>query len=206
MSIQQQELAAALTDVRRAFRLVYAYQRRLFDLYAEVDAVLLEKGLAFDQWGAVFNAPPPRKGTPFFRNRWAWDMLPGYAVGSFWADEKPRKGLRRRFLLQALADTGRTFSGAEPDPVQFEAVEESRSALRMARWTTTAGSPDWNGAWQMVSSKDWSWKGRATVELDGATYTYEYEERDLTELVDPAAVRALLLDPLGRWADDPLGG
>ncbi len=206
MSIQQQDLSTALADVRRAFRLVYAYQRRLFDLYAEVDGLLVEKGLAFERWGAVWNASPPRTGTPFFRNKWAWDMLPGYALGCYWVDQKPRGGLRRRLLLQAIADTGRTYDGAEPDPVQFDDVETARSTLRMGRWTSTAGKPDWNAAWQRISDKEWDWEGRATVEIDGAAYTYEYAEQDLSELVDPDAVRALLIEPLGRWADDPLGG
>jgi hypothetical protein len=33
-----------------------------------------------------------------------------------------------------------------------------------------------------------------------------HKDLDLAEIVDPASSKYLLLDPPGRWADDPLGG
>ncbi len=194
------DLAAALTDVRRAYRLVYAYQRRMNDLMAEIDTALAEQGLEFEVWRPVFNASPPRSGTAYFRGRWAWDMLPGYATQVQWCDSARRKGSRRRVVVQAVADSGRTFDGAEPDPVDFEAAEESETQLRIGLWTTTASQPAWDAAWSAVSTRDRYWEGVQDAEIDGGHYTYEYVGVDVASLVDARATKALVIERLTTWA------
>jgi hypothetical protein len=195
-----QDLAAALTDVRRAYRLVYAYQRRMNDLVAEIDAALTQDGLEFELWRPVFNAPPPRSGTPYFRGRWAWDMLPGYATQVHWCDPTGKKGRRRRVVLQAVVDSGATFDAAEPDPADFEAADACESQLRIGLWTTTATQPTWDAAWAAVSARDAYWDGVQEVDVDGSRYTYEYVGVDVSRLVDAKATRALVLDRLAGWA------
>lgn len=206
MTTTSDELSDALADVRRAYRLVYAYQRRVFDLMAEVDGTLTEQGLAFVKWSPLFNHAPPAAKTPFFKKRWAWDMLPGWAVSCRWEDPKLVKGLQRRLVFQSVADTGRKYDGAEPDPVDFDEVTQCRSELRIGRWTTSAKAPDWAVAWEKVSAIDDYWARPQIVEIDGATYTYHYLGLDLAELVDPGAVQSLVIDPLERWAVAPRTG
>lgn len=78
MTTTYEELNNALADVRRAYRLVHAYQRRVSDLMTQVDQTLSATGLSFVQWRPLFNKASPRTSTPFFSGgRWAWDMLPG---------------------------------------------------------------------------------------------------------------------------------
>lgn len=202
MSEQRQpnfDLAAALVDVRRAWRLVYAYQRRMNDLVAGVDTVLAHHGLEFELWQPLFNAPPTKRGTPYFRGRWAWDMLPGYATQVHWIDPQLKNGRRRRVVLQAVADSGRRFEGGEPDPVDFEPADAAETQLRLGLWTTTAAKPAWEAAWAVISTREY-WLGVQSVDVEGAIYTYEYRAVDVADLVDASAAKALVLDMLSTWA------
>ncbi len=208
MTTSPEELAIALREVRTAFRLVYAYQRRLSDLYAEIDTVLSANSLQFDRWGPCFNNRPPTEKTRFYaRHLWAWDMLPGYAPSSEWTEKNTKGGVFRRVVIEALADTGRLSPGpaSEPDPLQFDDAEKCRSILRIGLWTTTTLQPDWRQAWDRIVSTRPNWGVRATVEINGATYTHDYMEVDLANLVIPGAVEKELLEPLKRWANNPLG-
>ena len=120
------ELAHQFVEVRRAYRLVHAYQRRLLDLLRVVgDRVRgAHPALKFGMWVPVGYSAPPRSDVDPTRDKWAWDFLPLYRFQLDWrTDDKPESGA----LLVGLrheADTGYGTTGpGEPDALKFH--EES---------------------------------------------------------------------------------
>lgn len=206
------DLGAALTDVRRAYRLIYAYQRRLSDLLQEVSSTLAAQGLEFYWWEAQLFGGVGRGGTPFFASgRWAWDMLPGYAPHCDW---RSAAGLdQKRVVVVTRADTGFLAKQGEPDPANFVPVESSHSELQIflcrAKGVTLsptaydAWDQAWDAAWETVKGLPNLRDGHDHVGVIGpAQFTYRYIAIDLAGLPDAAAVRAKLIDPLVAWASE----
>ncbi|XXX81440.1 hypothetical protein WMF30_22035 [Sorangium sp. So ce134] len=145
------ELARALAEVRRAYRLLHAYHRWLCDLLQLTDEFLAELGFEFERWEPLNVARLPRSAKPFFRSeRWAWDLTPAYQVECSWLGSS--KGIRCKVYIHAIADTGYDDSGdTEPDPTRFRAAEDAASELRVGLHRTRAKKPDWSGAWKLLS-------------------------------------------------------
>ena len=210
MTESKLDLAAALTDVRRAYRLIYAYQRRVSDLLQEVSSTLGARGLEFYWWEANLFGGVGRGGTPFFAaGRWAWDMLPGYAPHCDWRSAAGPD--QRRVVVVIRADTGFLAKQGEPDPATFAQVEASRSELQIFLCRATGGTlaPDaynawdqtWADAWETVKGLGDLRDGRDHVGVIGpAQFTYRYIGIDIAQLPDAAAVRSKLIDPLVEWA------
>lgn len=129
-------LAAALLDVRKAYRLLYGYHRRVFDMARTIDGCLdgfafsgSEAGYAFlgDKW------KPQKKRICY------WDALPFYSTYFLWAKckdaahlEKKSKRLNlsdRIFGIEVVADNLADAS-EEWDPETFGAPESSTTTFR----------------------------------------------------------------------------
>jgi len=198
MSTERAYLAAALTDVRRSYRLVQSYQRRLWDLLQSLDEVLSGAGLPFERWTPMNVWSPPKTGTRFFVERWAWDFIPAYQIGCEWQGTDAPKNLTRRVFVIATADTGYdATSQGEPDPAQFKPAEECATVLRVGLWTASTGSPDWNEALQ--ARKAQSERESYTMTVEGTTYTCQIVHVDVADLVDETAVRTRVLEPIQSW-------
>ena len=161
MTIAPNELVAALVDVRRAYRLLHAYHRRLLDILATVDDALVVGGLGFDSWEPL-NVDLPRRGTnKFFVNRWAWDFTPIYRVVSEWKSE-PKSGTVRCVHIESIADTGYDDSSdGEPNPACFSGAEESETQLRIELWIAPTPTPNWEVARKRVEGTSGMYDGRA---------------------------------------------
>jgi len=200
MNEKHLDLAEALADVRRAYRLLHAYHRRLCDLLQVTDEFLSERGLEFDHWSPLNVARLPNSTKPFFKpENWAWDLTPGYLVQCIWRGSK--NGTNYNIHIHAVADTGYdTSRDGEPDPCHFLPAESSKSELRIGLWRTRAKAPDWGAAWKPISRianrKDGS---EHTSKVGGDEYTHRYFDMNLAELVDEPTVRERLLLPLERW-------
>lgn len=202
MTDQTSSLATAFADVRRAYRLLHAYHRRLNDLLQFVDGQLARRSpsFAFDRWTTRHADRPPKSVKPFFRPEyWAWDLVPAYRVQCEWT--AARKGHTWRVGMVAVADTGFHFSAdGEPDPSTFDAVAQCASELWVGLWTATTRDPDWDRGWKKVERLTDAHDGKEhTVRVDGVDYTYEYQSVNLADLVDESAVSAKLLAPIDRW-------
>ncbi len=195
------DLKAALTDVRRAFRLIYAYQRRVSDILAEVSAALDANGLKFFEWSPHLFGPPARSGTEFFRaDRWAWDMMPGYSPRCEWRSEAVAVSVRR-VVLVVRADSGFRTQYGEPDPQDFVSVEDATSDLRVGLWRASAKVEDWEMAVKTVHALPDVFDGKERAARVGpAEVAYRHLAVELADLPDAAAVRTRLLDPLTAWA------
>lgn len=69
-----QDLAAALTDVRRAYRLLWAYQKRVTQC-----ATFIRDRLGFEHGYVDYQFRPPKND---IEHHWAWDGLP-FALAGF---------------------------------------------------------------------------------------------------------------------------
>lgn len=202
----QEELADALHDVRRAYRLVYAYQRRITDVIGAIGEVVHRHDIPFIGWSPVHNAPPVKTGKMFFeRGKWAWDMLPLYAVHCEWHDPNPRKGFRRRVAVAALADTGFVKEGREPDPSDFEAAASSRSTLTVELWTARGRGVSWRDAVDHAEEHHPGNGVTVTFALENAAYSVERHSLALEELWAPDSLDRLVLAPIRAWTPTPPG-
>ena len=130
-----EKLAAALTDVRRAFRLLWAFQRRVLDY----NKIAYER-LAFTEW-----APSSLLGTAARTGNASWTHLPmadmefrafrrhsdeEYSTGKRW-EEFPRAN-DAVLYMRMRADTGMPLIVRnDPSPLTFEAAERCQTKLLM---------------------------------------------------------------------------
>jgi hypothetical protein len=201
MSTTRNELAAALADIRRAYRLVQTYQRRLWDLLGRVDDALSHAGLPFKRWMPMNVWAPPKPGTRFFVDRWAWDFVPAYQIGCEWEQIEAERNVARRVFVIATADTGYdATSKGEPDPAAFKPPEECATMLRVGLWTAATRSPDWEEAVRERGGENKVREGQSyTLSVKGTKYTYQFFLLDVADLVDAATVKTTLLQPIEAW-------
>jgi len=192
------DVAGALVEVRRAYRLLHAYHLRLCDLLQVTHAFLAERGLEFEHWTPINVARLPRSKTPFFDN-WAWDLTPAYQVECLW--QGTSHGSRCKVHIHSIADTGYDAScDGEPDPSHFKDVAETVSELRIGLYRTRAKNPDWSAAWEPLSHTTTRKDGTDhKVKVGGDEYTHRYFDVNLADLADENAVKAKLLLPIGQW-------
>lgn len=125
----QEELGQALVDVRKAYRLLYFFQRRMLDLLEELSGKL---GQEFYYWlpagdqGSIRAADNPMRTSP-------WKLLPMYNASFLFLPhgfepDAPRKG---QWLLELLFyDDGEPDGGGEePNPAEFDDPAESHSKI-----------------------------------------------------------------------------
>jgi hypothetical protein len=203
MSTQSSDLHRALSEVRRAFRLLHVYHRRLCDLLQTIDETLSRSGLAFQRWSPINVLWLPDGTSPFFRpDKWAWDLSPSYQVLCEW---KGAHGDQvRRVVFECVADTGyNTTGGGEPDASRFDDVERCITELRVNMWTARGTDADWGAASKEVGELPDKYDGRAhAVRVGGVDLTYARYAVDAAELVDESAVHAKLCAPLEAWLKD----
>lgn len=200
MNDKNDELSAALVDVRRAYRLLHAYHRRVNDLLYGAHEFLAKQGAEFESWGPINVWTLPQKTKPFFRpETWAWDLTPAYQVECVW--RRLRNGIHHKIHIHAIADNGYDASGeGEPNPAIFEPAEKTRSEIRVALHQTRASEPDWGASWKKLSVKTNRKNGDIHVVAVGKDeYTYRYFEINLVDLGDEQAVKEKLLEPIGVW-------
>lgn len=198
MSELHPSLEAAFTDVRRAYRLLYVYHRRVRDLLQLIDARLAAEGLEFQHWRPLHFNPPARRSTKFFQpGTWAWDMLPGYAMETLWVGQDSQRDLTRRVFVMVHADTEWPGRGAEPDSAGFGPVEASESIIEWVVWAGPGTSPDWGSALESVkAAKRFGVEGRHPFEIGKHQYAYTYDWRHLHAIPDGDAVAREVAAPM----------
>lgn len=204
MSTTRDDLARALCDVRRAYRLLQVYQRRLCDLLQLADGVLATAGLEFERWDPINVARPPRGRKPFWSGTWAWDFTPIYQVRCAW--KQAMKGSARRVVIECFADTAYiTSSEGEPDPSTFKDASQSATELRVGLWRARAKRANWDQAWVEVHKlPNWADGHVHTVDLEGVEHSFQEHRIDVADLCDPEAVQEKLLRPIEEWLVEPL--
>jgi len=110
-------LKQALVDVRSAYRLLYAYHKRIRGIIEIIEGGLGEE-LKFWEWSPKRWNKPSRKLTS---NNWTWDCFPFHSYSIWYSqtggNEKPKKG---DILLHLVIDTDSGFPdimSSDVDPI-----------------------------------------------------------------------------------------
>ena len=191
------ELANALTDVRRAYRLLHGYHRRVHDLFARFDAGMEGAGVPFVESGPANFRRMRQKSGKFWDKRWAWDVLPG--DGLYAAYQRVTPVPLRRVQVAAQVDSGYSSRKPEPEPRYVDPVEESQSRVGIDLWT--ADSARFRGsAWQSLRDLDSAWDGTThKIVVAGDAYTYRHVSLDLAEITNDDQFDKLVVAPVLDW-------
>lgn len=150
------ELTDALADVRKAYRLIWSYQRRMMDLIQVIADDFQE--LQFYAWSPLHTRRPTQLTSNPLKGKWAWDMLPFYKVSFLYKPEaaSPNDLAEGDWLLEIHLDSdtaGFEAHRGEPDAANFPDADTSRSTLSLVAWQCTeATKANWaNGVWKYGS-------------------------------------------------------
>lgn len=188
---ERHDLTAALADVRRAYRLLWGYQKRILHIVAEIREQL---GFIPSRVEYQFDTPDQKIEDP---RRWMWDALPFSMIG-FEAEqgEDHRQVGRRLVYIDVVSDTGlaqeKSRSGGEwePKPDRFPSAEDCRSELRLYILQNSISREDEDFCWHRdVVLEVGHWTADSTAYQDENAGVLIYGETiDLVELGNRAAL------------------
>ncbi|MGK3993558.1 SIR2 family NAD-dependent protein deacylase [Sorangium sp. So ce1024] len=194
--------AMDMSLVRQSYRLVYQYQRRVFDRLAELSDELAAVGLAFQRWDPTLFSRHAKSSSEFFRRKyWAWDFLPAYRVQLVWQSSAK---ISRALVIEVVSDTGFThIPGVEPDPTSFGDVRAARSELQIGLLRSPVPNLSWTQLSSSLSVEDDSIYDGEDHELDagGKPCTYRYLNVALEDALDRDAFRERVVAPVRAWLD-----
>lgn len=126
--MNKEQLDNILVDVRKAYRLLYLYQRRIMDTISFV-GTCLSKNVEFGR--SIFSNNAPKNYANLNLNRWAWDWLNMYCY-EFNFGQTKIKDNEYQFAVIVISDSG--WDDAEDGVKQTEVerfvfVEQSFSRI-----------------------------------------------------------------------------
>jgi hypothetical protein len=193
---EQSDLSNALADVRNAYRLLWSYQKRIFDIIRlMVDEF---EDMDFYYWQIMHAARPCNWGTDPF-GRWAWDMLPMVKASYLYLPSNVDRNLTRpgQWMLEFSLESDTGFEdpedGTEPDVGGFKPSSECASLLKMYAWYCTgAAKLNWfGGVWQQIA---WPETDGELVESADPPFRLVRKTFDISDLPDKEAVRSAALE------------
>ncbi|MBX3370107.1 MAG: hypothetical protein KF793_06910 [Nitrospira sp.] len=130
MGADSNDLSQALVDVRKAFRLLFMYQQRIYDL-----AQTFAEECALRPYCVGYGFNRPSTGNPF--GNWVWDMLPMYRASFLFLspDTDNNKAKRGEWLLDIhlVSDSGypegHSWRKGQPNPESFPPSEDCLSYI-----------------------------------------------------------------------------
>jgi hypothetical protein len=149
------QLIKALVDVRKAYRLIYLYQKNIL---STIDRFAQEFSGSFYWWTPIEYSAPPQRGTDLTK-RWAWDFLPLYSTGILYTsggdnnDHSPGD-----WLLSFELTTDSSFGaeeGEEPNPMDFEPAEDSETSIIVSLWYCKKAIRNLNWFYGIWNEKDY---------------------------------------------------
>ncbi len=202
-----------LATIRRAYRYIVAYERRVLDAISQIDEVARD---------ADFERNQPQRWWPLYRNAtsrdWApdksaWNSIPVYACRYRWMSGEHNVIGTRYLLLDHVADTDfeqqmLTTPNLELEPLDgLAAPEKSRSILRwfLIELTGPLTTQQWKDYWPDILAKQVS---QPAVDLllkaptdsprsyTGKSLRFTSACVDLETLDSPDSLKTLVLDPL----------
>ena len=198
---------ALLADVRRAHRLVVAYNRRLLDLLRLTADALQDDHpeLTHLGWSSYPFTKLQPKHDPT-AGKWAWDFTPLAFADVYWGTAaKPQAGAILVGVRHTL-DTGLVKDGKrEPDPVSMEPTETTSTVLLPAFIAIREHRSEWTD-WDVLfgeAEEGTRYQGWGDGKVhqwraDGGRLAYGGLELEVAELATVEAVRERLIEPLRR--------
>lgn len=211
--VSKADFEAMLIDVRHSWRVVAAFQQRIFFLLRQIEASFPE--LTHSYWAPTWTQRPPKGGTKPW-SRWTWDFLPFYATDNWFtlAGKTSRTKLTLGdwfVLVRIFSDEGfdrdgeqsASFSG--PDPMKMDPAEQTDTMLHFLVYHVTGSAGVGRTPHEIHDADDTEgeenliWEeipeiGARTMLAGGS----------LAELLQEGAVEALISDLRKRLIEDGL--
>lgn len=148
------DLPEKLTNVRRATRLLAAYNRRLISILSLVNQALESTpklGICFVRWDPIHHKAIGQQRTAIF-GRWGWDYVPLSYSWFQWStdgEDRPKQAGAVFVAVQHDIDAyQKPVDGTEPDPTTFGPEEAQVSRLRV--WITALVSGSSGDTWSRI--------------------------------------------------------
>ncbi len=164
--LDKAQFEQVLVDVRKAYRLLYLYQRRVMDLVKFIGDTF---GFSYDGGYSKYSNTTPRNGSGNF-DKWSWDWLNMYHY-DFLFTKRTIGSNQITLSVRILSDTGFYDSGAGTDELTikgFAPVDEATTQLIFVVGKN-AWEPD-----KLLPNKQLS--------KDIATVTYRNDESNLEQV------------------------
>jgi hypothetical protein len=188
-----ESLRKTLADVRNAYRIIWLYQRRLFDM-TELIAKHLDR--KFFAWSPVELARPCQRLNNPAKKR-GWNLLPSYKFSLLYTLDGAPEPKPGDWMLEInfAADSGfRNNPHQDPDPTHFMAADACESTVALYGWACTKeGKRDWyNDVWDSALS----WLDEAAEVADHAEEGIKVARKrcPLAALPNKEAVQAAVED------------
>lgn len=198
----KEDIASALENVRHAYRVVWAYQRRMLDT---INAITAEFPDTRHYWWRpnMSDCIKSHANSDPVQDRWAWDSLPLYNFSLLRLPREPRIGKDRDLIQPRKGDwmleitheadstslENHSVDG-EPDALDFRAVREGETSLSLFLWRCDReiGETTWADAWDNVGMDEPEdddapeWDQPRSDPQSGLTRVGAW--RDLAEIID----------------------
>jgi hypothetical protein len=159
-TVSPNELEEIFIDVRKAYRLLYLYQRRVLDTIGFISSTLSKP---YVEGHTLFsNSHKNQKQIHF--HQWAWDWLPMFCYEFKFAVEEI-KDSKYQFSVILYSDNGFEEAGdmvTHTNVEEFYPVEISQTQIYFQLWKNVA---DWNEDYDIL------WRSESTDK-------YEHSEND----------------------------
>lgn len=186
--IDHAELDSALVDVRKAFRLLHAYQRRILDTTKFITDILSK---SIQSGCTDFSGIAPRNGSKMDLDRWAWDWIPMYTY-EFYFGKTVIEADTIQFAFLFLSDTGAFNSKrthTEPNPQTFDSPEDSETRVIFQIGKNRWKPHDYNNG-PFFSHKT----NNEYEERDGENVFFVAKSYPLSDLIDEQGIYRVLND------------
>jgi hypothetical protein len=178
MTTAKNELAAALCDVRKAYRLLHGYHRRVLDVASLVASRFDKVAWLATEFGC---SPMTRRRNPFDQGYWMWDATPMVLTHFLFTEHGSGRGWETHhrpgdYLLDVTAVADSEFHdyeyGDEPDPAAFAKPPEAAASKMILTLITPCGEQKdktWLKVW---NNNDYPEHARAADWNDGSYRAY----------------------------------
>lgn len=163
MQQNQNEVEKLLVEVRKSYRLLYQYQRRVLDL---VDYIGKRFGFSYAGGYSKFSNVTPREGKGNLTN-WAWDWLNMYYYEFRFRTKQVNNG-HLDFSIAILSDTGFFMARESNDKIdptmvsKFADVDNSETHLVLI-----VGKNIWDFFWGDWNNQTFTMKKSDFKDFDG---------------------------------------
>ena len=189
METTTENLSKALLDVRRAHRILYAYQRRMLDLVHFIQSKLdmpVEDLCGFKH----FSRPISKKGNlTIWHDMWAWDYLYSYLFEYYLGEKETDNGGAYALSLIQYSDTG------------YFDQEEEGTRLKLEKFKPEGESSSKLLFFLEYKPKDRNWEWGNGTSLEGIVLDKKVGRKEHTkEVRDIEGVKQILCSfPLERF-------
>lgn len=203
-----------LATIRRAYRYVVAYERRILDAVDRVDETAQEAGFERNtphRWRPLYRDFPSRAWAP---DQWAWNNVPIFACRYEWLRGTPNTLGNRYLLLDHIADSAfESKHLSEPlrelDPLHD--LGEAQASRSLLRWnvievTSVFAPARWNVDWPTLLSRELGIRAAdvfprepiETIRRQSSALLVDTGCVDLESLDSPETFVQRVLDPVRR--------